>query len=89
MTRSPLESDPMPFPTVRSDPWKQGIHPRRRGLLWSGAFWKRLCETGAPLWAILRTDHLDSMRRQKERLDLSPECVAMIAEMNCLLYGSD
>ena len=64
----------MPFPTVKSDPFKPKRRRRDSGL-WSAALWKRLVDQAqkdmdAALW-----------------IDLSPECVRMIGDMNEWMYG--
>lgn len=68
----------MPFPTVKSDPWKKGKRRRRRKFrLWSGKFWKKLCDQA-------QGDVILGLGRE-----VSLECVRMISEMNRLLYGQE
>jgi hypothetical protein len=63
----------MPFPTVKSDPWKKGVRkPRCRFLLWPDKFWKQLVQ-----------------QAMDDRLiwdGISPACLELIREMNLLLY---
>jgi len=63
----------MGFPTVKSDPYKKGLKPRRKHLLWSEWFWKQL---------------VAQAKRDFWSRDVSPACVKMISDMNDLLYGS-
>jgi len=80
----------MPFPQVKSDPWKKGLKRKRPPFqLWSGGFWKKLCERGAPLWSVLKSSQFHLMGKQGKRQELTPECIEMIHEMNELLYGRE
>lgn len=66
----------MPFPTVKSDPFKKTPRHRRTGL-WPEDFWRRLvgrAKDDAAMTAGMATGVSDGCRR-------------MIAEVNRLLYG--
>jgi hypothetical protein len=75
----------MPFPTVKSDPWKKKA--RRRCCLWSPEFWKRLCDAASPMLSRIATEKLARLEKLPKREDVSGQCVRMISEMNRLLYG--
>lgn len=78
----------MPFPTVKSDPWRKGLRQRRRHILWSEEFWKRLCKQASPLLSVVKADkwnHIPRFPSGSEKV--SPQCAEMIVEMNLLLYG--
>jgi hypothetical protein len=67
----------MGFATVKSDPWKKGLTPRRRRRgLWSGAQWKRLCETAKREYGF----RWESPNLAK--YPIGPDCFAAIAVFN-------
>jgi len=59
----------VPFPTVKSDPWKKR-RPRPRHVLWPASGWKRLCAAANQDW------HLDGVREVGRR------AFAVIRELN-------
>lgn len=63
----------MPFPTVKSNPWKKGLRKQRlRFQLWPEHFWKKLCEVA---------------KFRHPWNDVPIECQEMIHEINLQLYG--
>lgn len=60
----------MSFPTVKSDPWKKGLKPRRRHLLWHNSFWKRLKENAfdGGICSPFRGGILEMISEMNERL---------------------
>jgi hypothetical protein len=68
----------MPFPTVKSNPWKKNTPRRGRLLLWSNGFWTQLVKQAAA----------ERAEGQKYGIgEISPVCLEMIREMNLRLYG--
>jgi hypothetical protein len=68
----------MTFATVKSNPYKKGLRPRRIHKLWPGRFWKRLCEQA-------KDDQ--SFRPRHATRWMSSECRRLIQEINEELYG--
>ncbi len=61
----------MPFPTVRSDPWKKRRRARRR--LWLESCWRRLTAQARQDWIVLHVGGPGV---------ISPNCLELIAEFN-------
>ena len=72
----------MPFPTVKTDPWKKGARkPRRRFTLWSESFWRLL----------VKTEHEERgdaiFGCTASNVCMTEKCVELVSEQNFLLYG--
>lgn len=67
----------MSYPTVKSDPWKKGVRPkRRRRGLWSAEQWKRLAKAAKGECGFRWPQpHLRDYR-------VGPACLALITEFN-------
>jgi hypothetical protein len=64
----------MPYPTIKSDPWKKrpGRKPRRKGF-WPPDAWKRLTKQAAKG---------EDMAYWRKHHDISPNCLRLIAEFD-------